>query len=127
MAVFLPLLVIGGAPVCYATYKVFDTVDRETTRLMAPQGTESAPSTSYLTATAVSTVTAGVFSKYAFTPQTRHRLFFAKVAPTSDLRIASLKVAGELLGRISLVLCGAAAAGAASGRAASLNSSLKKT
>lgn len=41
MAVFLPLLVIGGAPVCYATYKVFDTVDKETTRLIAPQGTES--------------------------------------------------------------------------------------
>lgn len=35
MAVFLPLLVIGGAPVCYATYKVFDTVDKETTRLLA--------------------------------------------------------------------------------------------
>jgi hypothetical protein len=40
MAVFLPLLVIGGAPVCYATYKVFDTVDKETTRLIAPQGTD---------------------------------------------------------------------------------------
>lgn len=36
MAVFLPLLVVGGAPVCYATYKVFLIVDKETTRLIAP-------------------------------------------------------------------------------------------
>jgi predicted DNA repair protein MutK len=46
MAVFLPLLVIGGAPVCYATYKVFETVDKETTRFLASnekeQGTDCA-------------------------------------------------------------------------------------
>jgi hypothetical protein len=76
--------------------------------------------TSYVTTIAVSAVSVGVFSKYTFTPQTRHRLFFAKVAPSADLRIASIKVAGELLVRISLVLCGAAAAGSASGRAVSL-------
>ncbi|KAH8551985.1 hypothetical protein BGW37DRAFT_493148 [Umbelopsis sp. PMI_123] len=126
MAVFLPLLVIGAAPVCYATYKVFDTIDKETTRLIAPHENESQGQTSYFTACTFSIVSAGILSKYAFTQQTRHRLFFAKAAPTSDLRIASLKVAGELLGRIALVCSGAAAAGAASGRAVALSRSHKK-
>ncbi|KAG2174415.1 hypothetical protein INT43_004438 [Umbelopsis isabellina] len=115
MAVFLPLLVIGGAPVCYATYKVFETVDQETAHLLASNDKEQGP-TSFFTAAAVSTASIGIMSKYTFTPQTRHRLFFAKVAPSADLRVASIKVAGELLARLTIVLCGAAAAGSASGR-----------
>ncbi|KAJ2961431.1 hypothetical protein NQZ79_g3301 [Umbelopsis isabellina] len=123
MAVFLPLLVIGGAPVCYATYKVFETVDKETTHLLASNEKEQAGPTSIFTAAAVSTASIGILSKYTFTPQTRHRLFFAKVAPSADLRVASIKVAGELLARLTIVLCGAAAAGSASGRAVAMKTS----
>jgi hypothetical protein len=50
-------------------------------------------------------------------------LFFAKVAPSADLRVASIKVAGELLARLTIVLCGAAATGSASGRVVAMKTS----
>ena len=71
---------------------------------------------SSLAATAGTIVSAGILGKLTFTPHTRHRLFFAKAPPGSNIRIETLKMGMELLLRSGLVFYGAASGGAIAGR-----------
>lgn len=59
----------------------------------------------------------GVLGKLTFTPQTRHRLFFAKAPPNSNIRVETLKMGIELLVRSGIVFYGGAIGGAVAGRA----------
>lgn len=58
----------------------------------------------------------GLLGKYAFTPQTRHRLFFAKAPANSNIRVETLKLGIELLLRSGIVFYGGALGGATAGR-----------
>lgn len=67
-------------------------------------------------------VSVGLLSKVTFTPQTRHRLFFAKAPPNSNIRIETLKMGIELLIRSGIVFYGGASGGAVAGRLAASSS-----
>lgn len=58
----------------------------------------------------------GILSKLMFTPQTRHRLFFARAPANSNIRIETLKMGIELLVRTGVVFYGGAVGGATAGR-----------
>lgn len=64
----------------------------------------------------------GLLSKLTFTPQTRHRLFFAQAPPNSNIRIVTLKLGVELLVRSGVVFYGGASGGAIAGRLAASSS-----
>lgn len=68
-------------------------------------------------------VPAGMFSmiklsKVMFSQETRHRLFFAKPPPNTNIRVATLKMGLELLARCGAVFYGTAAGAAVAGRLA---------
>lgn len=67
-------------------------------------------------------VSVGLLSKVTFTPQTRHRLFFAQAPPNSNIRIVTLKLGIELLVRSGIVFYGGASGGAIAGRLAASSS-----
>lgn len=71
---------------------------------------------STIAATAGTIASVGVLGKLAFTPPTRHRLFFAKAPPNSNIRIETLKMGMELLVRSGIVFYGGATGGAIAGR-----------
>lgn len=65
--------------------------------------------------------TVGVLGKLMFTPKVRHRLFFAKAPPNSNIRVVTLKLGIELLFRTGVVFYGGAMGGAVAGRLAVKN------
>ncbi|CEP08193.1 hypothetical protein [Parasitella parasitica] len=148
MALFVPVII--GLPIGYFTWaKVFDAVDdsvyqltqkpsdtnqgNKKATLIAKQLTQvySLDGSSKISAKCPNSkvagslgalVSVGLLSKVAFTPQTRHRLFFAKAPPNSNIRIETLKMGIELLIRSGIVFYGGASGGAVAGRlAASLS------
>jgi hypothetical protein len=76
------------------------------------------PPNSSLAAVGGTVVSVSLLGKLAFTPQTRHRLFFAKAPPNSNIRIETLKMGIELLVRSGVVFYGGATGGAIAGRLA---------
>lgn len=66
-------------------------------------------------------VSVALLGKMTFTPQTRHRLFFAKAPPNSNIRVETLKMGIELLVRSGIVFYGGATGGAIAGRLAATN------
>lgn len=71
-----------------------------------------------MAAAAGSLVSFAALSKVTFNKETRHRLFFAKAPPNTNIRMATLKMGIELLIRSGIVFYGAAVGGAVAGRLA---------
>ncbi|KAG0170440.1 hypothetical protein DFQ30_002512 [Apophysomyces sp. BC1015] len=120
MAAVLPVILIG-TPIGYFTWtKVFDSVDHVVTRVCHEQDS-SEPPRSTLAAAAGSVISLAALSKVTFSKNTRHRLFFAKPPPNTNIRTATLKMALELLFRSGVVFYGSAAGGAVSTNIATYN------
>ncbi|RCI06547.1 hypothetical protein CU098_011937 [Rhizopus stolonifer] len=118
MALFVPLLI--GAPIGYFTWtKVFDFADNKITSVISNE--ENNTSSSTLGAIVGTVGSIGILSKATFTPQTRHRLFFAKSPANSNIRIETLKLGMELLFRSGVVFYGGAVGGALAGRIGDIN------
>ncbi|CAO3608900.1 unnamed protein product [Mucor hiemalis] len=118
MALFVPVII--GLPIGYFTWaKVFDSADNATFRALIGNNSKEdilkGPNSS-IAATAGAVVSVGVLGKLTFTPQTRHRLFFAKAPPNSNIRVETLKMGIELLIRSGIVFYGGAVGGAVAGR-----------
>ncbi|KAG2190591.1 hypothetical protein INT46_006509 [Mucor plumbeus] len=141
MALFVPVII--GLPIGYFTWaKVFDTVDNSVYQITQKSSTTSnqahvyvyipldsssiistKPPNSKVAAGLGALISVGLLSKVTFTPQTRHRLFFAKAPPNSNIRIETLKMGVELLIRSGIVFYGGASGGAVTGRLAASSSS----
>ncbi|KAK4519693.1 secretory subunit [Mucor velutinosus] len=137
MALFVPVII--GLPIGYFTWaKVFDTVDNSVYQIaskkqstissshsdgsIADSAALAKPPNSKLAAGLGALVSVGLLSKVTFTPQTRHRLFFAQAPPNSNIRIVTLKLGIELLVRSGVVFYGGASGGAIAGRLAASSS-----
>ncbi|EPB83266.1 hypothetical protein HMPREF1544_09966 [Mucor circinelloides 1006PhL] len=129
MALFVPVII--GLPIGYFTWaKVFDTVDNsvyQITQKKEPSTISTTPHSvkppnSKVAAGLGALVSVGLLSKVTFTPQTRHRLFFAQAPPNSNIRIVTLKLGIELLVRSGIVFYGGASGGAIAGRLAASSS-----
>ncbi|KAL1934800.1 hypothetical protein VTP01DRAFT_6982 [Rhizomucor pusillus] len=130
MAVFLPVVLVG-APVGYFSWTtVFNGVDYQVAKISeGPVKDDQGKSISELlhqdyrprsgmAAAAGSLVSFAALSKVTFNKETRHRLFFAKAPPNTNIRMATLKMGIELLIRSGIVFYGAAVGGAVAGRLA---------
>lgn len=121
MALFVPVII--GLPIGYFTWaKVFDSADNATFHVLngsdSKGGAELIKGPNSSIAAAAGTIASvGVLGKLTFTPQTRHRLFFAKAPPNSNIRVETLKMGIELLVRSGIVFYGGAIGGAVAGRA----------
>ncbi|KAI8646440.1 hypothetical protein BD408DRAFT_449717 [Parasitella parasitica] len=114
MALFVPVIV--GLPIGYFTWaKVFDSVDSGYT-LDGNSNISAKPPNSKIAGSLGTLVSVGLLSKATFTPRTRHRLFFAKAPPNSNIRIITLKMGINLLIRSGIVFYGGASGGAVAGR-----------
>ncbi|KAI9261130.1 hypothetical protein BY458DRAFT_540955 [Sporodiniella umbellata] len=112
MALFAPLLI--GAPIGYFTWiKVFDYANQKISASVPNE--EKGTFSSNLGALVGIAGSAGTLSKAMFTPQTRHRLFFAKSPANSNIRVETLKLGMELLFRTGVVFYGSAIGGAVGG------------
>ncbi|KAF1804750.1 hypothetical protein FB192DRAFT_1359354 [Mucor lusitanicus] len=139
MALFVPVIV--GLPIGYFTWaKVFDTVDnsvyqitqkKQSSTSLLPSNSDSSatdnttllrPPNSKIAAGLGALLSVGLLSKVTFTPQTRHRLFFAQAPPNSNIRLVTLKLGIELLLRSGIVFYGGASGGAIAGRLAASSS-----
>ncbi|KAL9538216.1 hypothetical protein MBANPS3_011101 [Mucor bainieri] len=140
MALFVPVII--GLPIGYFTWaKVFDTVDNSVYQITqkkqpsaisppshsveggATDGTTLVkPPNSKIAAGLGALISVGLLSKVTFTPQTRHRLFFAQAPPNSNIRIVTLKLGIELLVRSGIVFYGGASGRAIAGRLAASSS-----
>ncbi|KAL0142387.1 hypothetical protein V8B55DRAFT_1497505 [Mucor lusitanicus] len=147
MALFVPVIV--GLPIGYFTWaKVFDTVDNSVYQITQKSNLQQAyyhqiqvpfklvscnssatdnttllrPPNSKIAAGLGALLSVGLLSKVTFTPQTRHRLFFAQAPPNSNIRLVTLKLGIELLLRSGIVFYGGASGGAIAGRLAASSS-----
>ncbi|KAI9485489.1 MAG: hypothetical protein EXX96DRAFT_545291 [Benjaminiella poitrasii] len=128
MALFAPLIV--GLPIGYFTWaKVFDIVDNYAYKITHSNANQAnkedqdlqlkKPPNSSAAAMIGMVASIGILGKLSFTPNTRHRLFFAKAPVNSNIRTETLKLGMELLIRSGIVFYGGAAGGAIAGRIAS--------
>jgi hypothetical protein len=141
MALFVPVII--GLPIGYFTWAtVFNSVDNCIYKITNKNNDDKGkitlllflieivklielldatlqltkPANSSIGAIGGTMVSMGVLGKLAFTSQVRHRLFFAKAPPNSNIRIETLKMGIELLVRSGVVFYGGATGGAIAGR-----------
>ncbi|ORX46063.1 hypothetical protein DM01DRAFT_1339703 [Hesseltinella vesiculosa] len=129
MAFAIPVIV--GVPIGYLTWSLVSKhVDYQVAKscygdctlgnptLSISQRLEQYPPRSMTVSTLGSAVSLVILGKAMFPADTRHRLFFAKAAQGTNLRVATVKMGIEVLARCGVVFYGAAAAGATAGRLA---------
>ncbi|CAO3645200.1 unnamed protein product [Cunninghamella blakesleeana] len=129
MAFAIPVIV--GVPIGYFTWSLvskytdyqvikacYEDNQQDINSLTISQKLEEYPPRSFIATTAGSVVSFGILSKAMFPSPTRHRLFFAKASPNTNMRIETVKIGLELLLRSGIVFYGTAVSGAATGRLA---------
>ncbi|KAL9542024.1 hypothetical protein PS6_010008 [Mucor atramentarius] len=115
MALFVPVII--GLPI-----GVYQITQKKEPSTISTASHSVRPPNSKVAAGLGALVSVGLLSKVTFTPQTRHRLFFAQAPPNSNIRIVTLKLGIELLVRSGIVFYGGASGGAIAGRLAASSS-----